>query len=172
MKRFICAALLILAGCSTVPNVTTHVQPVDPALKANGGHFSATFTGNFTLATCVPPDGQGRFTFEGFGSGSFIHGATERGSMNGDVFTGCPWSGSATMQSTRHSQNSITMSLSLEKGILHADNPCAAGGQRPVMFTVSSGKGRFVNAAGSGTVAFTCHSDGTFTDQWTGTITF
>ncbi|HET9343878.1 MAG TPA: hypothetical protein VFO25_13295 [Candidatus Eremiobacteraceae bacterium] len=41
------------------------------------------------------------------------------------------------------------------------------------MFTVISGTGKFVNATGSGTVAFTCNSsNGTYTDHWSGTITF
>jgi len=171
MIRLISAvAVLLLAGCSAVPSVPTHLHTQGAAIKASGGPFSATFMGHFRLNGCHVPDGEGHFTFEGFGSGSFIHGATESGLMNGDVYTGCPWNGSATLQSTRRTQNSIIMSLSLQP-FFHGNDPCNPG-RRQVMFTISGGTGRFANATGSGIVVFTCHTDGSFTDQWSGNITF
>ena len=173
MRRLVLAiTTLLFVGCSAVSSIPAHLQPVKSAIQQSGGPFSASFMGHFRLGVCSPPDGQGRFTFEGFGSGSFIHGATESGAMNGNVFTGCPWTGSAKLQSTRRTQNSITMSLSLERPTLGSNNPCNPGSQRHVMFTISGGTGRFANATGSGTVAFTCHSDGSFTDAWSGTISF
>jgi hypothetical protein len=172
MKGLVCAvAALVLAGCSAVQSVPSQLQTVRPAIQESGGPFSASYAGHYSLTGCSPPDGEGRFSFDGTGSGSFIHNSTEFGSMGGFVYQGCPWQGTATLLNSAHPLNSITMDLSLAKGLIHPNNPCAPGPNRQIMFTVSGGTGRFRHATGSGTVVFTCNS-GRYTDQWSGTISF
>jgi hypothetical protein len=78
----------------------------------------------------------------------------------------CVWSGTATLVSRRHPANSVTVTLGLNDG--SRTSPCSNG----VGFVVKSGTGKFVNASGYGTVTFTCSGSNTYTDQWSGTLTF
>jgi hypothetical protein len=172
MMRWISAvAVLLLAGCSAVPTVPAHVQTQRAAIHYSGGPFKMTDSGQFTLRGCAPPDGNGRFLFSGSGSGSFIHSENETGSMNGDVFLGCEWTGTATLVSSAHPRNTITMRLFLRGFGDGTGTPCRPPFLFHVQFTVLSGTGKFAGAMGSGTVAFSC-GNGTYTDQWSGTITF
>ena len=172
MKRWICAvSLLVLAGCTAVPSVPTHSLAQRTALPDSGGAFSATYSGSQSLRVCNPPDGDGSFRYTGVGFGSFIRKSTESGSLLGDVHQSCNWGGKTTITSKFHPQNSITMGLSLRG--FQTGTPCAPRFGQKVMFTVLSGTGKFANATGSGTVLFTCNgNNGTYTDQWAGTITF
>lgn len=162
-------AMLVLVGCSAVPSAPTHMQTQGAAIKASGGSFSASYSGTWTARNfpCEEPPLPGSFTFNGNGSGSFIH-------MSGEhiFFIGCtvPWHGTATLTSSRFPNNSITATVD---HVLARSNPCDAFG-RHVDFTVTGGTGRFASATGSGTIAITCHGNtsGTYTDQWSGTITF
>lgn len=161
---------LVLAGCAALPNVPTHPQIQRAAIQQGGGPFSASYSGTQSLRGCVPPDGDGSFKYIGVGFGSFIRKSTESGSLHGDVHQDCLWSGDATITSKFHPQNSITMSL-----ILHGfatGTPCSPRLGQRVTFTVLSGTGRFANATGSGTVKFACQNNGTYTDQWSGTIAY
>lgn len=159
--------MLALIGCSAVPNIPTQVQMADTTIRTIGGTFSATYSGNYSLRDC---EGQrGHFQFTGSGSGSFIHSSTEKGSLySGDH--GCGWNGPATLTSSAHPRNSIAMTLNL--GNFTFGNPCHPRFAQKVKFIVVGGTGRFINAMGAGTVAFTCNNDGTYTDNWSGTITY
>ena len=173
MRSIFAIAVLALVGCSAVPSIPVHPQPQGAAIKASGGSFSASYSGTFTLRACAPPDGFGSFGFNGSGSGAFIHASTENGSAVGNVHGACSWSGTATLRNSLHPRNSVKVSLFLMGAGTGQDNtPCYPDFGHSVKFTVVSGTGRFTNATGSGTVAFTCHSDDTYTDKWSGTINF
>ena len=161
MKRLICAvALLILAGCTAVPSVPTHVQSQTAAIQQSGGAFSGGYAGTYSGGgSCIA-----RFSFSGSGAASFIHGSTELGSMNAEMQT-CEFVGTATITSKLHPGNTITV------GLGPSGEPCNFRTRiLGVSFTVRSGTGKFRNATGSGKVKFTCGSG--YTDKWSGTITF
>ena len=137
------------------------------AARTNGGGtFAAHYAGNFTLTSCTASK-SGHFTFSGNGSGSFIHLSTENGHMiDKRLSVRCVWSGTAKLVSKRHPGNSITVTLGLNDG--SRTSPCSNG----VGFVVKSGTGKFAGASGYGTVTFTCSGSKTYTDQWSGTLTF
>jgi len=167
MKRWICGvAILVLVGCSTVPSVPTRPQTQAATIRTSGGPFSAQYSGNYSLKECSQT-GTGRFNFNGSGSGSFIHGSTEIGNMTGNLsFRICNWKGRAELISSLHPRNSIVVLLDTTG---FNQGPC--GVQHS--FEVTSGTGRFAHAMGNGTVAFMCKpSKGTYTDQWSGTVSF
>ncbi len=167
MIRLVLAITMVaLVGCTAVSSVPAHLQSVKPALKASGGAFNASYSGNFTLRSCP----GGLFTFSGSGSGSFIRGSSEEGAMSSNQDS-CGWNGQATLTNTLHQRNTITVNLSL--GNFAFTSPCSPRFSNGVHFTVVSGTGRFANATGSGTVKFACNNtSGKYTDQWSGTITF
>jgi hypothetical protein len=165
IRRIGAVALLILAGCTGVPSIPGH-QAQGAAIKASGGTFSATYSGNYTLSSCSSSN-SGHFTFSGSGSGSFIHSSSEDGSMTQSAFS-CVWSGTATLTSKLHPRNRITVRLSLNHTT--RNSPCNPMHEQ-VVFIVTGGTGKFANAAGRGTILFSCNN-GNYTDQWSGTITF
>ena len=171
MRSWMCAvAIVFLAGCAAVPSVPTHLQTQGPATRASGGAFSASYSGNYHLTKCnLQRHKKGSFTFTGSGSGAFIHSSTENGLMSGSSSAPCIYTGTAALTSTLHPRNSITVVLALHYFLLN--DPCTSKGQQ-VTFRVLGGTGRFANATGNGTVAFSCNSNGTYTDHWSGTITF
>jgi hypothetical protein len=169
MIRWISAvAVMLLAGCSAVPSVPTHALTEKMTVRASGGPFSATYSGHYTLGNLCPFT---KFQFSGSGLGSFIHSSKEKGFMITGDQCGSAWQGPATLTSSVHPRNSITMSLSLGN-FGPGNNPCSPRFDQKVRFTIVSGTGRFANATGSGTIRFTCHSDGTYTDAWSGTLNF
>ena len=166
MKRWTCAvAIFLLAGCSAVPSFPGHQQMQGAVIKASGGAFNASYSGNFSLRGC--PGGQ--FNISGSGSGSFIHGSSEKGYMSTNP-NGCGWNGYVTLTNALHPRNTIIVNLALIN--FPFQSPCSPRFATEVHFVVSSGTGKFAHATGSGKVVFTCHSNGTYTDQWSGTITF
>ena len=161
------ASLLVVAGCSGVPSVPTLLQSVDPAIQKSGGSFVAHYGGTWTGTGCSPPFGDGYYQFSGAGHGSFIGASTEQAILVGDTFSGCTWSGRATLKGKNFPSNSITVKLKMKGS---GSNPCQSGNH--LKFTVTKGTGKFLLAQGSGTVALTCNEDGTYTDSWSGTITY
>ena len=164
MKRLIsAAALFVLVGCSAVPSVPTHVQMQNATIQQSGGPFGASYagteTGGFSCALNRP------FKFSGAGSAAFLHASSESGSMVWSHGFSCDLQGSATLTSTNHPHNSVTVRLEYEL-------PGCERSFRGIPFTVIAGTGRFANAAGSGRIQFSCHSNGAYTDKWSGTITF
>ena len=98
-------------------------------------------------------------------SGMGLKSATENGSLSGTyhVFGCSTWRGGTIFAIGNPAIGSIDFSLSsydFTKG-------CVRGAQ----FAVTGGTKKFAKAAGRGTVAFTC-SGKTYTDKWSGTITF
>ena len=164
MKRLISvAALLVLVGCSVVPSVPTHVQMQNATIQQSGGPFGASYAGNETGGnSCLL---NHPFKFSGTGSAAFLHASSESGSMVWSHGFTCDLVGSDTLTSTNHPHNSVTVRM--EYGL-----PGCQRSFKGMTFTVTGGTGRFANAAGSGTIKFSCHSNGTYTDQWSGTITF
>ena len=164
MKRWICAvALVALAGCSAVSSVPPHPQTLGAAIKASGGAFSGGYAGTYTGGfSCIS---GAHFNFSGSGIASFIHRSTESGSMTVTSGMSCAYNGMATLTSTFHPSNTITI------GLGPSGAPCNFRTRIVgVPFTVTSGTGKFRNATGSGKVKFTCGSG--YTDKWSGTITF
>jgi len=167
-------AALLLAGCSAVPSVPTHpLAPVQShavriANPASGGPFAAAFSGRIDRLSCNQLMGA-HFSFSGTGTATFFGKrpkfAMERGELSGTYhFYGCSaWSGGAALSIGDPTRGTIGFSLSantITKG-------CLAGAK----YAVTGGTGRFVNAAGSGTVSFVCTGN-TYTDRWSGTLTF
>jgi hypothetical protein len=168
MKLLICVAgLLVVAGCSGVPGVPTHLQSAKSAIQKSGGSFVANYGGSWAGTGCAPPFGDGHYQFSGAGYGTFIGGSTEQATLVGNTFNGCTWSGRATLKGINFPRNTITMKLKMKGS---GNDPCQSGD--PLKFTVIKGTGKFLLAQGSGTVAFTCNGDGSYTDAWSGTITF
>lgn len=162
------AAFLVLtsAACGS-QNFSSPSSFTPLAAHANaGGAFAAHYAGDFSLTSCTGST-NGHFTFSGKGSGSFINLSSEKGHMVDKRFSvRCVWSGTATLVSRRHPANSFTVTLGLNDG--SRTSPCSNG----VGFVVKSGTGKFVNASGYGTVTFTCSGSNTYSDQWSGTLTF
>ena len=170
MRRWIMATLVLtLAGCSAVPSIPAHVQTQGAAIRTNGGTFTASYSGNWFALNfpCEEPPLGGSFTFNGRGSGSFIHMSREH-----IFFIGCtqPWAGTATLMSARYPRDTINANVN---HLLFRSNPCEVFGKH-VDFTITGGTGKFAAATGSGTITITCHgvTSGTYTDQWSGTISF
>jgi len=167
MKRWICAiAIFLLAGCSAVPSVPTHLLTQRTALPDLGGAFSVNDSGTYTRSGCGPFL-SGHFLFGGSGVGTFIHSNKETGFM-GSPKNSCTFSGNAKMVSNRRPANSITMTLG------STSLPCFHARSTTMTFTINGGTGKFAQATGSGTVVFTCGpaNAGNYTDVWSGTITF
>jgi len=166
MIRLILAiAALVLVGCSAVPTLSTHLQTSRSEFGASGGTFSASYHGRFSSSPCSAGH-NGTFSFGGTGYGNFIGSSSETGSLTRPFRNGqCRFTfkGPATLKSTLHTRNAITSSLS-ETGY----GPCVI----PPTYAVTGGTGKFAHASGSGKVVFTCHLDGTYTDQWSGTLSF
>ena len=160
-------AVLLLAGCAAIPSVPTQLQMVKPAIQQSGGLFSASYGGSWAGSGCSPPYGDGLYQFSGAGYGSFIGASTEQATFVGNTFNGCTWSGRATLRGINFPRNSITVKFKMKNSRI---DPCQSDG--PLKFAVTKGTGKFLGAQGSGTVAFTCNSDGSYTDMWSGTITF
>ena len=156
-------ASFVLVGCSAVASVPTHVQMQSATIQRSGGSFQAGYagaeTGGYSCLLSHP------FKFSGTGSAAFLHASSESGSMVwGHGYT-CDMQGSATLTSTNHPRNSVTVRLEYEL-------PGCERSFRGIPFTVIGGTGRFANATGSGTIQLSCHSNGTYTDKWSGTITY
>ena len=169
MRSIFVISVLVLAGCAAVPSVPTHLQMQRAAIQQSA--FSTNHSGNLnTNGGCTPPDGGGTFRFSGKGPGTFIGRNFESGSMVGYVHESCNWSGNATLTSLAHLRNSLTVGLTLSG--FQTGWPCAPRFGQRVKWTVTSGTGKFVHATGNGTVKYTCNGYSTYTDQWTGTISF
>ena len=172
MKRlFSVVGAIVLAGCSAAPSLPTQVQSQDVMTRASGGSFSAHYAGTDGFVQCGDPtQGRGTFNFSGAGSGTFIHGSTETGTMSADPPM-CYWSGTATLTNSLHPRNTIAVQLSFTSGNGNFGDPCHPRAYKKVQFTISGGTGKFVNATGKGTIVFTCNN-GNYSDRWSGTIAF
>jgi len=171
MSRLIFAIVVLgLVGCGSAERAAVNTPISSHGLRESGGAFSATYAGNYRFNGCAPPDGFGRFEARGVGSASFVHASFEHVTIDGNVFNQCSWSGNATITNATHHLNTITMSIVGATLFGRHLPPCDS--QKPETWTVTGGTGRFANASGSGTVAFTCQTNGSYTDQWTGTLTF
>ena len=167
MKHLIPAvAALLLAGCSAVSNIPTRVHTVDRTIRTSGGTFSASYSGNFADSSCSRAH-NGTFSFAGEGVGDFIGSSSETGSLKNRFRNGTcrfHWKGPATLTSAQNPRDTITFSLS-ETGY----TPCVI----PPTFVVTGGTGKFVHATGSGKVVLQCRiSPNTYSDTWSGTITY
>ena len=125
-----------------------HPQTGAAAITTSGGSFSGHYSGTFTLTECSST-ATGSFSFNGSGHASFIHGPV-------------------TIVSALHPHNSMTVLL---QSVGFGGQPCGS----KMDFQFDGGSGRFALATGSGTHKFSLpcgQSSGTFTDEWTGTLTF
>ena len=159
MRQLICAAAAsLLLGCANVPGLPAHLVTLRATLPDSGGTFSVKDSGYWSLV-CGPFHFYG-FSFDGSGSGTFIHGNKENGLLS------CNRTGSATIVSKQHPSDSITMALSARY------LPCVHG-PTALTFTIDGGSWRFANAKGSGTVTFDCKlGNRAYSDMWSGTISF
>jgi hypothetical protein len=172
-SRFVhlCAIVLIsalLAACgarqSSVQGLpTTSGAAPDVLTPADGGAFSANYAGSWGRSQCI--DRGELFSLGGSGSAlfPFLHRSSEGGQLisNPEYMGLCsgPWKGWAKIASHKYPSDTITFNLS--DGF-----PCGGAS-----FNVRSGTGKFAFARGSGTVRFNC-AGSTYSDQWSGTISF
>jgi len=169
-----CAALIIallFAGCSSSSTLPAGNIQATGALGAASGPFSAAYSGNYSLTACGPLHSHdGAFSFSGKGTATFFHHSLETGHMSAPSGV-CSWSGSATLKSKLHPANTITVSLALQRPNRSPNNPCQTQGL-DIHWAVTAGTGKFANGTGSGTLKFTCQSNGSYSDGWTGTLAF
>src|SRR5215469_10437181 len=157
---------LSVVGCSSAPTLPAHPSHVVGQAKIgdSGGTFIATDSGTeLNGLSCIL--GQ-RQSFSGTGSGTFLHAVTENGFVEWSHDFTCNVNGSATLVSTFHPKNTVNVALTAGHQL------CGGGFSRAINFRVTSGTGRFAHATGSGTVTFSCHTGGTYTDKWSGTLHF
>ncbi len=168
----ICVAATLISGCggsqsSIAPTSLTEMN--DRATRgapSAGGAFSGAYSGHYTLVCRLS---LSQFSFSGTGSASFIHASSEQGKLR-ERNGGCqnqPWSGTATLASFRHPANTISVSLSVNR--IDGRAPCSTF---PCNFSVTGGTGKFKNAAGSGTLTITELGSNTYSDTWSGTVTY
>ena len=144
---------------------TSQAQSIFPA---RGGAFSASYSGTYTFTPCVHGKINGAFGFSGAGSASFLRKSSEMGGLGSSNLTCGSWSGSAVLSSTRHPDDTITVSLS--GGDLGHPPPCSLG---HCNFSVTAGTGRFAHATGSGTMHMSLNrGSNTYSDTWSGTLQF
>jgi hypothetical protein len=169
----VCAVAILLAGCggsfNTPSTVTAAMPETARTSPASGGAFSGGYSGSFSFTICHGLKSKGVFRFSGTGLVSFLGPSRESGRLHSHQYArpyDCtPWSGSVTLTSSKDPSNSISMSL---KERIPTPNPC-----QPYPYKVTSGTGKFANATGSGTVELICRGmRGTYSDQWSGTISF
>ena len=133
---------------------------------AAGGAFSGAYSGGYTMVCRLS---LSQFSFLGTGSASFIHGSSEQGKLR-EANGGCPnatWMGTATLTSSRHPSNTISVSLKTKRS--GNGFPCSVFG---CSFSVTGGTGKFINAMGSGTLIMTKLGSGSYSDTWSGSITY
>lgn len=169
----VCACVSVLAGCNGggSPSITptsltvTGAQAIHSAPLA-GGAFSGAYSGTYTLVCRVS---LSQFSFSGTGHASFIHASSEKGKLR-ERNGGCqnqPWSGTATLASSFHPANTISVSLSVKR--IDGNFPCSIF---PCNFSVTSGTGKFKKATGNGTLTLTKLGSRSYSDTWSGTITY
>lgn len=161
---------LALAGCSSSSTLPADSIHATGQVAASGGALSANYSGKDTLAACGPLNGRnGSFSFAGTGTATFFHQSGETGRMSAPHGV-CVWSGSATLTSTFHPANTVTVHLALPRPNSSPNDPCKTLG-RTISWSVTSGTGKFAHASGRGSLVFNC-SQGAYTDKWSGTLTF
>jgi len=180
MKALICAikllsigtAVLTFGGCG--PSQSS-IAPTSLAVTdtrssrgtpAAGGAFNGAYSGGYTLDCRYS---LSLFTFLGTGSASFIRASSEQGKLR-EGNGGCPnatWMGTAKLTSSRHPSNTISVSLKTKR--VGNGFPCSVFG---CSFSVTGGTGKFINAKGSGTLIMTQLGSASYSDTWSGTITY
>ena len=164
-------AIVELAACSAAQNVSPNVGAgsnfrLGPTgiVFNHGGTFKAAQSGTYSKSGDCSD--TARLSYKGNGHARFLHASSEQISLT--VYCGARYAtGSATLTSVRHPGDSITASVSG-----YVASRCD-GFTMP--FTITSGTGRFANASGSGTIVLKAPSGGcpyTYTDKWSGTLTF
>jgi hypothetical protein len=158
----------VLAGCGGAqgaigaPGANAVAPGGARTAPALGGAFSGAYAGTASATSCTYKPG-GLFFFSGTGKSSFLGQSGESMILQPTRF--CAWSGGATLQSSKHPNQEIFMSLYEGRGNLAT--PCI----EPLAYTVHGGTGKYVHAKGTGTLTLQC-SNSTYSDQWSGTISF
>lgn len=173
----VCVAAVSLGACGSqgligAPGRNTTLVTAPITRAAGGGAFSGGYSGKHGFQRCIYVAGpkEGLFGYTGKGTVSFLGPSSESGQLvSENVSHQClPWSGTATLTSSKNSKNSILVQLS---GGSYSE-PCG----HSFLYTVTGGTGKFVGATGAGTVSFSCapghhrRSQSTYTDQWLGTL--
>lgn len=162
-------AVLVGCGGSRSAIVPTSLIVTDArssrGTAAAGGAFSGAYSGGYTLVCRLS---LSQFKFLGTGSASFIHASSEQGKLR-EANGGCPnatWTGTATLTSSRHASDTISVSLKTKQ---ESSFPCSISG---CSFSVTGGTGKFMNAAGSGTLIMKKLGSHSYSDTWSGSITY
>lgn len=164
----ICVAASLFAGCGGLQppiggletNATT--SQTSASRPASGGAFWGAYSGaykqgfNKRRAFCF-------FKFQGIGHALFLGQGTEKGHQ---TTSNAPckgqWYGYAILTSAANQGDTITVRL--QSG---GYSPCTNSPRGKVL----RGTGKFAQATGFLYVTFTC-SNGTYRDQWSGTLNF
>lgn len=133
-----------------------------------GGQFTAAYTGTSSYHSCINEDKQGYDKFSGTGSATFVHASVEsveslKAVTHEEGFFNCPVvSFTGSLKSKQHPGNAIFVSIT------NRSDPLCATDE----FSITGGSGKFAHATGSGSVTFVCSGSYSYTDQWSGSISF
>ncbi len=174
----VCVAAILLAGCSrtngTLPpssagSPSFRLEQLSPKLAQSplgGGAFSGGYSGRYATVLYCSLHYHSKVTIKGSGKVSFLHQSTETGEF-GAPANMCfgTWHGKVILRSSKHPRNSIKIEISGK------DYPCL---KQTFSYTVTGGTGKFAKATGNGNVRFQCQGSGrgTYSDQWSGTLSF
>lgn len=162
--RFVASVLMLssLFACSsaqngTLPKSVSSATNSKESVPLRGGNFSGAYAGK------VVHVGE-RLSISGNGRASFLGSSVEAGNFEVECGPDCYISGSVSLTSTRHTGNSLTLTLLPIYGRDFCD--------RTFDWRVDSGTGKFAQASGSGRVTFNCNTNGRYNDSWSGFLTF
>lgn len=161
-------AAAVLTGCggsqSGVP-LTNAGMPSELGQPAKGGMFNGAYSGTRKTTGSCAKTGYEAISYSGKGTASFLGPSSESGGIKiygGGGLGQCKFTGgSFTLTSSKHPTDKISLSVS---------PPNIMG--NPVTYTITGGSGRFAKATGSGTWSLANRRHDTYSDKWSGSISF
>lgn len=158
--------------CMAVPALLAALLITGSAVAADtpfhGGSFTAHNAGSATIQPGCNLSTSCTVLLTGTGTATYLGSVKESGSFTGKI-THYPCgtgSGSTTMTSATTPSNAVTAVVT--------GRACLKNGglQITAAYRFTSGKGVFVKAAGTGMLTGTFKFTKTYTDTWTGTLTY
>jgi|ERR1700729_663374 len=159
----ICVSATLLAGCGGSFNAPSSaaaaVSGAVRVIPAKGGAFSGAYSGTLTSKSSCSQSSKGVLTFGGTGKSSFFGKSHERGRVVSYSSLLCLAQGHFTLKSSKNTNDSVHFYVEEQAS-------------RSFSYAVTGGTGRFANAKGNGKWSYTTGSGYTYSDTWTGTLTF